>query len=1118
VNINHALSCRSDFSLGESILQVDKMIDRAKLLGYESVALVDIMTISNMVAFSGKAKKAGIKPIIGCTVKVFDDPTYRAPKKDSGEKEKPNRFFWLKVYAKTERGMQSIIRMLAKGSSPEYFYYTARVGIREILELEDVVVSTGDFYNLFHHPKSGVILKALRTRHPDTFVELVAVNTPLFATLNKRAINIADHLGLPVIATRPVLYEVPEQADSLDVLRVISVNGKMTQPWMQKPYVRDFAFGEPVELARKVVETLPAAVRAPAMQNIERLAGLCQYEFKKLRPSLPKMAEDEYRALLQACAAGWKERFERDVLGHRPTEVDLETLYKPRLGYELGVLKKMEFSGYFLLVQDIVRWSKEQGIIVGPGRGSVGGSLVAYLMGITDVDPIRFDLLFERFINPDRIDLPDADLDFMSERRHEVVEYIRTKYGADRVAGVANYNTLGAASALRDVSRVHELSPIEYACSKQVEKVHGVSQNLEESAEAVPDLDKFRRLHPVMWRHATALEGALRGLGQHAAGVVVAGEPLSNRAVVETRSGGPVVNWDKKVVEDWGLVKMDILGLSTLDMLDLGRKYVQERHGVNVDFLALPLDDPKVLAAFGKGDTTGIFQFESPGMRRLLRQLAEGGPITFDDLVAVVALYRPGPLDAGLCDDYVGIKQGAKHPIYEHPNMMPAVASTYGVIVYQEQVMQIARDVAGFTITEADHLRKAMGKKDRDAMAAQREKFVAGCVGVSGMTETAANMFFDKIEVFAGYAFNKSHSVEYSIISYWTMWLKVNYPAEFYAASMTIADKEDRISSLVLDARKDGVQVYPPDINISTKRIEIASSKELYAPFPAILGISEKVADYIMAARKHFVDTAARPIVNRADFYAALSASGIAGKVNKTVREKMEKVGVFAKCECDPIGPLHTDRIKDRLEFLPGFTVDVAKATRGLAVDKLNEIKIVRIAQEIGECKNCTLQGRIHPMPRLGKTPRFMMVFDNPNYKEERAGRLLEGDASTVLVAALKEAGLSEQDGYFTSLVKAGKPREQKTLTNEQINGCLPYLKQELEILKPPVIVLMGSNVVRALLPGLKGGADLVGKVVYSQDLDASFVLGFNPAQILFDPSKVQLLHTICAKINELVN
>jgi len=737
MNINHALSVRSDFSVGNSLLQVDHIIEQAKKHSYQSVALVDDMSIHNMVDFSNRCKKAGIKPIIGCRLRVVDDPTYRKPSKSSGIKEEPNPLVMIKVYATDERGINSLLKLLSKANSKEYFYYHSRVGWKDVLELEGVAVTTGDFFNLFHHPQYPDRIAALRCNFERLYVELTPINTPLFDTLNAKALKVAKDCSLPTLVTYPFMYQDDADAGTLSVLNAITTNTKMSVRYRPVQHVRDFGFKPALNLGKKMVEAHKrqvkwngvneAALWKQGLENIDTLAAACTYEFKKLPVSLPQMATNEFEALGKKCIEGWKRRFTQPILGYKPDAADIPK-YQERLKYELAVLKKMGFAGYFLLVEDLVMWAKKNGIIVGPGRGSVGGSLVAYLVGITDVDPLRFDLLFERFINPERLDLPDADLDFMSTRRHEVIDYLRDRHGADRVAGISNFSTLASASALRDAGRVYELDNLTLSATKLVPKEHGQSYTLTESAKVVPELEKFRDEHAEIWNHALKLEGVMRAFAKHAAGVVVGGEPLINRAVLETRDeeGIPVVNWDKRVVEDWGLVKMDILGLSTLDVLEIARQYIKDRHGRNISYISLPLEEPDIMDSFGRGDTTGVFQFESPGMKKLLRDLAQGGRLTFEDITAATALYRPGPMDSGLMEDFVQIKQGAKAPYYDHPNMEAALKSTSGVIVYQEQVMQVARDLAGYSMADADKLRKIMGKKLPAEMEEQRKKFVEG--------------------------------------------------------------------------------------------------------------------------------------------------------------------------------------------------------------------------------------------------------------------------------------------------------------------------------------------------------------------------------------------------------
>lgn len=1120
-----ALSVRSDFSLGESSFQIGKIIDKAKECRYTHIALADLMTVSGIPTFTEKAKKAGIVPIAGVTLHIVDKPTEKL-------KDKVNNPYRLKVYPASDKGMQCIFAALTRSLDAEHYYYNARLGLEDVLAMEDVIVTSGDMRSLWHHPDAEKISGKLMDHFGSNYmVEFVAIDTPLFDRINARALDwlqsVEEVFGsAPAsIIARPAFYATPEDADATDVLRGITSNTPVDSPWLAKPYVRDLCLLQPTEMVEhfhKVAERVPGVPVAASVKNINGLIDSCAYRFTKLTPSMPKMAENEFLALVEACKRGWSTRFAREVWGHRPTSEELATTYKARLAFELGVLKKMGFSGYFLLVQDIVQWSKENGIMVGPGRGSVGGSLIAYLMDITDVDPIRFDLLFERFINPDRIDLPDADLDFMSGRRHEVVDYIIGKYGRENVAGIVNFSTLGAASALRDTARMYGLQPWEYDCSKQMEKEHGVSLSLTESAERVPDIDRFRQERPVIWNHALRLEGANRSLSQHAAGVVVAGEPVVNRAVVSTRGGEdalPVVQWDKSKVEDFGLIKIDVLGLNTLDLIGQALKYIKERHHKTIDVLSLPLDDKRVLDAFGKGDATGVFQFSGGGMKKLLKEMAMGGDLTFGDLAAATALFRPGPLDAGLCDRYVQVKQGATKPYYEHPALEECLGDTFGVIVYQEQVMAITRKLCGFTPGDADGVRKAIGKKDADKMAEYATRFVDGAVA-NGMAKDRAELLWDTILGFAGYGFNKSHAVEYTLISWVTMWLKVYYPAEFYAAAMTVIDKEEQLAALVGDAQGRKLHVLPPDLNKSSDRIEIEGEDKLYAPFQAVKGISSNVAAAIMKLRGnaggHFKRDAAGGIPGlEPGVQRALLGRTV---VNAKHRETLGRVGAFYSLTGEGVAPTHPSRLKDRIELMPGFTVDMVKPERDLNVEALAKIKITSLIEDMRSCAGCSLQGAPHPLPRMGAKPKFMVVFDSPNWKEERAGKMLEGDSADVIKACLKGVGLTAADGYYTSLVKSAKPKDQKQLANEQINGCSKFLQQEIDILKPPVIIAMGSNAVRWFSPGVKGTpSDLAGKVIYRADLDASVIFGINPGSLFHDPSKVKLIEAAFEKLGQLL-
>jgi DNA polymerase-3 subunit alpha len=801
--------------------------------------------------------------------------------------------------------------------------------------------------------------------------------------------------------------------------------------------------------------------------------------------------------LVNQCKAAWKERIDSEFMGYKPDRAKLQE-YIDRLKMELNVLKTLGFCNYFLLVADLVRWAKANDIIVGPGRGSVGGSLVAFVLGITDVDPIRFNLLFERFINPERLDLPDADLDFMSARRHEVVEYLRDKYGRDCVAQISNYNTLAAPSALRETGRFFELPDRDYACTSYIPKEHGQSKSLEEALEEMPELQQFADKYPHQFKIAQQLQGQLRSMGTHAAGVIVAAEPVENRAVVDRRGGDGAVNWDKRVVEDMGLVKIDILGLTNLDVIGRARAKILHDYGKDVDLLKLPLDDPKVLKAFGLGDTIGVFQFEGGGMRKLLKDLAKGGDLTFEELSAATALFRPGPIDSGLLDDYVAIRQGAAMESYEHPNMKAALAPTFGVIVYQEQVMQLARDLAGFTLAGADHLRKAMGKKDPIKMAEQRDNWVQGCKNHSGIEEAWSNALFDKIELFAGYAFNRSHSVEYAIISYWTMWLKVYYPHAFYAAALEVF-KEDKLHSLVADAAKRGIEILPPDINQSTSEFR-RFGDHLMAPLNRVKGVGEPTEKAILDARAanggsfKTVDELIEKVERR--------------KCNVRHRAILEEVGAFASIIPGSLPPRHPDRVKRQLELLPGLIAANVRAERNIVLDGHIKDELTKLYMELRD------EGAI-VLPRFGKKPKIVVVFEAPTVWDEKSGKLMETDSSQPVKDAIKAAGLSLADCYITTYLK--RPKAGKQPDNSEILFSKPYFEREMELLKPPVILALGSFVARELLPDERGGImELSGKVVYSKARDASVVVSISPGMIYHDPGKQTLLNDAVARAAEL--
>lgn len=1087
-------NCKTSFSIGESILSAKELVTFAAAAGYKTIALADTMSVTAIIDASNQGKKVGIQVIAGAELRV--------------QLEDASTLVNVVVYARNTEGFVAIMGALSD-AVPEPKKRTRIIpwGVYiNLLACGGVVEVTADSGGIYSEALSdaqrGAYHAATLATGCARVAALVAAPGPGFARQNAIAL---DTIG-GCIVSQGARYLSADHNLARDLVQAISKNQKLSDRWanhmpkgrhLRSTVDVEAALKESFDLAEKLGLTV-AAWEDPSVSD--DLTDDLKYRWAKMDVCLPKMAPDEFAELVRLCKEGWRNRLETTVLGYAPAPSLIPT-YHERLKYELGVLRQLNFSGYFLLVADIVTWSKSQGIMVGPGRGSVGGSLIAYLLGITDVDPVRFGLIFERFINPDRIDLPDADLDFQSERRHEVFEYIRNKWGDEYVANISNYNTLAATSALGETGRAYQLPEADYRCASFIPKEHGQSLSLEDAMPMMPDLQDFAVKHPAEWDVARLIEGKLRSMGTHAAGVVIASVPLKTRAVVEDRGESRAVTWDKRVVEDMGLVKIDILGLANLDILFRAVGKIKDAYGKDINLLDTRLDDPKTMEAFGRGDTVGIFQFESGGMRKLLKDLASAATLTFEELSAATALFRPGPLDSGLLDDYVALRKGHTSEYYEHPNMEAALKETRGVIVYQEQVMQICRDLSGFTMPESDGVRKAIGKKDKDKMQSYGAKFVDGAVTHSGMDRDLAQNLWDRIELFGGYGFNKSHSVEYAIISVWTMWLKVHYPHEFYAACLEIF-KEDRLLPITQDAAKRGITILPPDVNESQAGF-VRSGDNLLAPLSRIKGLSEISQGAILETRTAeggaFRDK------------AHLEGTVMRRKCNVRHIELMERVGAFASITPGSNPVSHPDRIKDQLELLPGLILSNVRADRAIVVDPFirNELAKVLIAQKA--------ELNAHTMPRMGSKPKFMVLFDAPSWKDEQNLRLMDSGGDEAVKIALKSAGFSLNDAYFTCLSKTAKQGGE--LSKQQIAESKNFLDREIELLKPPVILCLGSASFRSMLPAQKGGViELAGTVVYVKELDASVVIGISPGMIFHDASKQSVLNDSFQRVAELLS
>lgn len=838
------LHVHSHYSLLDGLGKVDELIAKAVEYGMPALALTDHGVMYGAIEFYKKAKKAGIKPIVGVEAYVARNlHTDKRPKLD----EKP---YHLILLAKDETGYRNLTK-LTTIAHLDGFYYKPRIDW-ELLQKhhEGLICSTACLGGeLARHiinddmPAAYDMIARYRKLFGEGNFYLEVQHNPSIPQqqlVNDKIFELSKELDLPVICTNDVHYVNREDDFAQDVLLCIQMKRTLAEPGRMSMMGEDWSF-------KSADDMMAAFPDHPELaENTLKIAEACNLELalgKNVLPNFPLpegMTADSY--LRQLCEEGLIERFGKDGITAELRE---------RTDYELSVIEKTGYAGYFLIVSDFITWAKDNGVVVGPGRGSAAGSLVSYLTKITNIDPVRYDLVFERFLNPERISMPDIDTDFADARRDDVLRYVAEKYGKDHVAQIITFGTMAARNAVRDVGRVMSL-PYSY-CDK-VSKLIPMGMKLGEAVESVPELGEIAAEEDgaKLIRIAKRLEGCVRHASTHACGVVITPEAVDAYAPRQFGSGESiVVQYEGHSVEDLGLLKMDFLGLSNLTIIEQTLRIIKKIHGVSIDMETLPLDDGKALRIFQEGKTTGVFQFESAGMKRYLKQLL---PSDIEDIIAMVALYRPGPME--YIPDYIAGKHGRKVPQYLHPKLKPILEKTYGVAVYQEQLLQIARSLAGFSYGEADILRKAVGKKIKELLDEQAVKMVDGMVA-NGIDKKVAEKIWEFILPFASYGFNRSHAACYAVIAYQTAYLKANYPAEFMAALLTSDQgNSDRVAIEAEECRQMGMEVLPPDVNESFDTFAVvAESLKQGKPrirfgMMAVKGLGENVIAEIIKERK----------------------------------------------------------------------------------------------------------------------------------------------------------------------------------------------------------------------------------------------------------------------------
>jgi DNA polymerase-3 subunit alpha len=842
------LRVHSAYSLSEGAIKIKQLVDLCRRNAMPAVAVTDSGNLFGAFQFAQAAAEAGIQPIIGCQVAI---------RRASGEgpvrpgvKPAPDQ---LVLLVQNETGYRNLLHLSSRSFLEGEPGETAQLYLSALSGATDGLIALtggpqGRVGRLLAEGQDAAAAEALaelQALFPGRlYVELQRHGLPVEQQIEGRLVELAYATGLPLLAVNDVFFADESMYEAHDALLCIA-EGVLLSEEKRRRVTPEHRFKTAKEM-RRLFADLPEAV-----DNTLVVARRCAYMPVKRKPILPPFDSPdglpEPAELRRQAEAGLARRMEGR------SEAERET-YRQRLEYELGVIVPMGFAGYFLIVADFIGWAKGQGIPVGPGRGSGAGSVVAWSLHITDVDPLRWGLLFERFLNPERVSMPDFDVDFCQERRDEVIRYVQERYGRDRVAQIITFGKLQARAALRDVGRVLEMpyGQVDRLC-KMVPNNPANPVTLAQAVEGEPQLRAAIEQEPAVARLfdiARKLEGLYRHASTHAAGVVIGDRPLEELVPMyrDPRSDMPVTQFNMKDVELAGLVKFDFLGLKTLTVLVQAEALLRKR-GIDVDLAQIPLDDPKTFAMLSHGDSTGVFQLEGSGMRDALRKLK---PDRFEDIIAMNALYRPGPMDD--IPKYISVKNGAEPADYLHPALEPILKETFGIMVYQEQVMQIAQTLSGYTLGGADLLRRAMGKKIKEEMEAQREHFVKGAE-VRGVDRAQAVGIFDKVSKFAGYGFNKCHSAPYALIAYRTAWLKANHPVEFFAASMTLdIHNTDKLGVFRQELGRLKIRLLPPDVNRSEAVFGVEAEADgtlavRYA-LAAVRNVGQGAAEGIVAARE----------------------------------------------------------------------------------------------------------------------------------------------------------------------------------------------------------------------------------------------------------------------------
>ncbi len=1067
----HLHSC---FSRLDGYGDPSQIAKRAKEMGFKAIAITDHGNVDGAIKFQQACLKEGIIPIIGCELYIVPNAT----KKDKGEKKGH-----LITLVKNETGWINLLKMLSYANLTG-FYNKPRVDYQTFLDHHEGLIVTTACMSSFLRLESGVVFanKLLEAKNgEDFYLEFQPHNIDWQREYHDFIFSLNFKRDIPFIATNDCHYILGEEALTQEILLAINQGKKWTDESRWKFDVKSFFLRSADEMLEefRLQGQLDKNFCLEALRRTQDIVEACKdFRIKKQDINLPDIGiEKENKYLYNLCREGkkkipnWNEE------------------YQARLDYEFDILERKKFITYFLLVHDLIQWCRKNDIMVGPGRGSVGSSLIAYLIDITNIDPIKYNIPFARFINEERIDYPDIDIDFEDRKRDKVKKRLFELYGENNVAGITTFQKLKARAVLRDVGRVFDVP---------LKEVDVAAKSISDSIDDISE--SFKKKYPLVYKQSKKIEGQIKSLGRHAAGLVVSMEDLRNgtRGYLSIRDGNMMINWDGPDCEYVGLMKLDILGLNTLSVLSETKRLIEEHTGKSFVYETIPLDDPAILKDISAGATVGAFQINTYAMTSLIKEM---GVECFEHISDANALVRPGPMNSGMTKHYIERKHGEKweplHPIYEE-----VTKRTYGLVVYQEDVMNVVHKVAGLPYPTADKVRKIMAKKqDPVEMEKYRDQFVEGCLKMETMDSEHANVLWDEMVSFAGYGFNIAHSLEYSMIGFWTMWVKHYYPTEFICASLSYG-AEDNMVPLIKEARRIGLEIFPPKVGISKPKDWAVKENKLFAPFFSIKGIGDVLADEIYEETKP---------TKGVGFWRKQSHKGLRANAKKILIE----IDAFNPNTKLPKGAEHyfdfdvNDNIRERypkLISLIGNKSQKIELIERALVGNVEDLDLhsdcipafKRPWYELLKCEKCELKKEckrpVCPSPSFNNV---MIVGEAPGKDENEAGKGFIGPAGDKLWKELKKYGLERDMFHITNVAKCYPGKRIKTPQKDHIIACSNWLDEEIEYVKPFGILALG-NVCLNRFKGLdKGIRDKSGTTDWDEKYGCWICWSVHPSSVL---------------------